>query len=269
VSPRRLLAVGLWSCLGLTSSLGCVAQETYQPHPSSSGGSAGTRAGEGSAGLVIHDPSGGAGGVADASAGTSTSGGGGDDKAACQTSAQCALPFPYCSTSRGVCVECLSRSNCAGTGRNFCDLASNSCAACLTDENCAHAAPYCATALGACVECLSNDNCGADDLVCDRESYHCVKSCRGNSDCSGNAATPLCDPDRSLCVACLEDVDCSGETARCDPTTKVCVGCLADDDCAAPAPHCDKRGRTCVECVSNQDCKAGAVCAVGVCSQPK
>jgi hypothetical protein len=246
-----------------------VAQESYDPN-AHAGGSAGKTASAGSAGLMIVDPTGGAGGGggtgAGAGAGSPTAGG---DRGECQTSAQCALPFPYCLTSRGVCVECLSRSNCSGTGRNFCDLASNTCAVCLMDANCSHTAPYCATAIGACVECLSNENCGTDDLVCDRETYHCVKSCRQNSDCADNAATPLCDPDRSLCVACLEDVDCPGRSPRCAADTKSCVGCLADEDCAAPTKRCDTRSRSCAECVNNQDCKTGAVCNAGVCTQPK
>jgi hypothetical protein len=261
VSFRRVLAVGLWPVLGFVGS-SCLAQETYTPKPAV-GGSASTSAGNGgSAGLALAEPTGGAGEAAGMPSG-------GSEPSGCRTSEQCAVPLPYCLSSRGVCVECLSRTNCTGSGRRYCDLASNACVECLTDVNCTSVAPYCALAIGACVECLSNENCGSTDLVCNRQSYHCTPACRKNADCTGSPATPLCDPERSVCVECLADGDCPTATPRCASETKTCAVCLSDVDCAAPNPRCEPTKLLCVQCVSSQDCMGEAVCAAGVCSLPR
>lgn len=84
--------------------------------------------------------------------------------------------------------------------------------------------------------------CGANGL--------CVK-CVANSDCSGDS--PICQS--NVCMPCAGDTDCEGNPAgsACSPTG-ACVGCTSDASCGPAAPTCDTSTNTCVGCVSNLDC---------------
>jgi hypothetical protein len=187
----------------------------------------------------------------------------------CRSSDECALPFPYCSTTLGRCVECTSQRNCSGSGRPFCEPKTNSCVHCLNDAQCARAAPYCATSLGECVECISSENCGSAGLACDRDTFQCVPSCKSNDDCASTPLTSFCDPERNLCVACITDDACPNTLPHCTLDTKTCVKCLQDVDCAAPSRRCDAKLHACVECLTNRDCQPGVSCIAGACANPQ
>jgi len=246
----------LW--LAGTPLLSCVAQEPYEPARASGGAG---KASGGSAGLQLSNPGGasaGVGGVAGEQPSTAT----------CHGSGECAKPFPYCSATLGRCVECVSQKNCNGTGRAYCEPRTNACVHCLADTQCTRAAPYCATTIGECVECISSANCGRAGVVCDRDSFHCVPSCKSNAECASAPSTPICDPERNLCVACVSDDSCPANLPRCTADTKACVKCLADDDCASPSSRCDLDQHACVECLTNNDCQSGVQCVAGACANP-
>lgn len=230
-TSRRLAAC--FALVALTALVGaCVAQEPYREPPETGGKGSGGDAGKG--GLDL------------ATAGVEAGGGGAVADVECVTSAQCSQPYPYCLPATGRCVQCLSGSNCSGTGVLRCDLRSHACVACLDDTHCGHQRPYCAHSSGQCVECLSTENCGDRGLICDRRSFQCVPSCTSHQDCVATPQTPFCDPETSLCV-----------------------GCLSEADCAAPTPHCSPTSRSCVQCLDNADCQPGVACVAGACLDPK
>lgn len=227
-------AAGLMLAATLAS---CVAREQYRGGEKTDTPASGGHASGGTGPLVI--------------AGQPTEVAGTDDGptntgAECATSAACAPPLPYCDAGAGRCVECLTSRNCGGTGRGLCNTNTFACVHCLGDKDCTSAAPYCATDIGECVECLTSQNCGDDQLACDRSAYRCVPQCETHQDCEQAAGTPWCDPDRSLCVACLND-----------------------DDCGAPTPHCSEQRKLCVQCRTSADCQASAPCIAGTCGSAK
>lgn len=236
---KRWAAPG-WLLLAAAAAGGCVAQEPYH-QPAEEGGSGGKPPGSAAAGK------GGLELAAGASAGTDAGGSATEPSGdVCLSSAQCAKPNPYCLAATGRCVECLSQRNCVGTGFTYCDSRTYTCVACLNDTQCAHERPYCAGNLGQCVECLSTDNCGDTGLLCDRRGFRCVPSCSSHADCAASVLTPFCDPETSLCVACLADDACTAPTSRCSPDT-----------------------RSCVQCVDSGDCQPGVACVAGACVNPK
>lgn len=259
---RRTFKLG--ACFSLASALGisaCLAQETYES-PRGNAGAAGKPTGPlDLGGNVSTDPAAPGDGAAPSDSAKSD--------AECSASRDCAPPSPYCLVSAGVCVECLTNYNCAGSTRRFCDVRTNTCVECLLDDVCPKAAPYCAASLGSCVECLSSANCGEAGLTCDRLNYRCVETCQTHEDCAGTPQAPFCDPDRSLCVACLVDEDCPSALPRCEADAKSCVGCVDDVDCPPTARFCDEHGHACKACLTNHDCPTGASCSNGACVEPK
>ncbi len=101
--------------------------------------------------------------------------------------------------------------------------------------------------------------------------------------CGGCSGDSYCDSDARVCVECLSDDHCLGETCS---STGECVECVAHADCA-PAEHCASNScmedvcvpdaRTCVdpetvaECDADGatetlvDCAAGSTCMGGDC----
>lgn len=227
-------------CRSRASALGlllvnCLAQEEYRPSPAAGGAAGSNSAGFGGISLITTAAAGAGGGAGAQHAGVG-----------CRSSEECAPPSPYCSTSLGRCVECLSPANCRGSGRGYCELSSNTCVYCLTDSHCTQAAPYCAIGIGHCVECLSSTNCGGAGLLCDRDNYRCTSACEKHADCASSPGTPFCDPDRNLCVACV-----------------------SDDGCASPSPRCDPKQHVCVACATDGDCQPGVSCVAGACANPR
>ncbi len=103
--------------------------------------------------------------------------------------------------------------------------------------------PCCAAAPGgACGDALPA--CRADGL--------CV-ACLSNAQCKGN--TPVCTA--NTCLPCSADADCAGNPAgpACSPEG-ACVRCTSDTTCAEPSPKCDTAMHTCVGCLSSADCAA-------------
>ncbi len=86
-------------------------------------------------------------------------------------------------------------------------------------------------------------------------------ACVSDATCSGLR----CDVASGLCVACLQDADCTASgRMRCETTSHVCVACLNRPDCAK-RQDCDTVTHRCLEaCFDGDDpCPtAGFTCSV-------
>jgi hypothetical protein len=88
-----------------------------------------------------------------------------------------------------------------------------------------------------------------------------VTACSSDKMCA--AAGMLCDPNRHLCVECIDDTSCKNGTCtqgHC-VTVQTCTNSL---DCAM-GHVCDKTQNRCVECVMDSDCPAMHTCAANSC----
>ncbi|MBK8173629.1 MAG: hypothetical protein IPK60_25280 [Sandaracinaceae bacterium] len=140
------------------------------------------------------------------------------------------------------CVQCVADNNCGGS-TPYCEVNSHTCRACL---NAGH--------------CTDQNNCTGD--TCSSEGS-CVftalptaQSCEGGV-CNGVAAAPMC-------VQCVSDAQCSGNTPRCDTSTNRCAQCITDAQCN------DGNGCTTDTC-SGGACAhisqaPGTACSGGVCN---
>jgi hypothetical protein len=81
----------------------------------------------------------------------------------CESAAQCP-PGEVCAWGAHRCAPaCNTNSDCAGSGRAICAVASRVCVECTGDADCAaqNLPPYCDLRLGACVDCLADTNCAS------------------------------------------------------------------------------------------------------------
>lgn len=84
---------------------------------------------------------------------------------------------------------------------------------------------------GACVasECTTSPDCTSPDKpVC--INHLCVAKCSVDDDCNGLAGTPHCGGD-GVCVACVDDTQCTATAPVCDSSSHACRGCSADSEC--------------------------------------
>lgn len=84
---------------------------------------------------------------------------------------------------------------------------------------------------GACVatECATSADCTSPDKpVCIGQL--CVAKCTVDDDCNGLAGTPHCGTD-GVCVACVDDTQCTATAPVCDSSSHTCRGCAADAEC--------------------------------------
>jgi Cys-rich repeat protein len=156
-----------------------------------------------------------------------------DFGAECYSSRHCPAYRPHCHA--GECVQCFSNLNCHD---GVCDLASHRCVECLDNGDCWDAAPIC-------------------------DSARCTRACTADADCS-SGSLPFCEPERGLCVECVNSVQCSsGSRPVCDPDQNRCVECLVHSHCGFDEPLCSSFQGECVECLSAADCPDGKVCDLG------
>lgn len=101
--------------------------------------------------------------------------------------------------------------------------------------------------------CSIDDDCGETPATpkCNEEAGVCV-ACLGAGDCGGSE---VCDTSSNRCVGCVEDNDCvaKGTGARC--VQQACVQCTGDADCNGAA--CNEATNTCAECFESSDCRTG------------
>jgi hypothetical protein len=133
-----------------------------------------------------------------------------------------------CDTTNGLCVQCLSSTQCTDVSAPVC--VSGLCLECGTNTDCGAAdagTPYCSQ--GLCVQCTSSSQCPADNVGCDSSSGSCG-SCTYNSDCPAglgcdentSSCAPFCGTAgaTAACAGCATSADCGG--ASCNADAGVC-----------------------------------------------
>lgn len=134
---------------------------------------------------------------------------------------------------------------------------------CNSNEQCGGRRRRCDARIHRCVECLNTYDCQWP-AVCDLFTERCALPCQTHADCSMTAQT-RCDPNRFICVGCLNDDQCVSPTEFCERASGQCVECLRDDQCAPPWRFCSPSRNECVECRYDDDCGSGEVCGGGRC----
>lgn len=91
-----------------------------------------------------------------------------------------------------------------------------------------------------------------------------VIPCENSVDCLGAAnGTLVCDRTTRICVECISNADCTGNTQcfaeRCR------ASCKSDRDCTLVGQLCGTTVGHCVDCVLPADCPSGFACSAGAC----
>ncbi len=156
--------------------------------------------------------------------------------AACGTDAgpDCGAQGALCSPVTGLCVSCLSDSNCSDGGGPHC-TPSGVCGACGRDADCDGG--FCSFG-GICVQCTAPAQCPAGAPGCNSASWTCgscevasdcpsllfcdvfANRCRASCDAGCSGVEPLCGAN-GLCVQCLSSADCP-DGGACDPNASIC-----------------------------------------------
>ncbi|MHB8418493.1 MAG: hypothetical protein ACYDCL_10485 [Myxococcales bacterium] len=169
-----------------------------------------------------------------------------NDGGACTQS--CTAPSPLCAD--GLCVQCLSDTDCLGQSGIHCDTRPG------------------ASLFGSCVECVAGapGECGTGE-ACDPNNDNCVAGCNADpASCAANNNNEVCDPSSGACVECLTSSDCNAAQSgpQCNPVTHSCVDCLTPADCPATSPGCSQN--SCGQCNVSSDCPGTMTCVNGSCA---
>lgn len=135
---------------------------------------------------------------------------------------------------------------------------------CEEDADCNAPTAFCDPFAGRCVACFADTDCSDDNEctndTCSGGSCTFAASTSGSTCtdgvCNGNAAEPLC-------IQCLDDSMCSGETSRCDVASGACVACLSPVECD-DGNECTSDACTSGAC-SNNSVPVSSACTGGVC----
>ena len=87
----------------------------------------------------------------------------------------------------------------------------------------------------------------------------------------GPGAARRCDTGSSVCVQCLETMDCMGSFtgSACNTSTHRCVQCLDNTTCPMQTPYCETTASRCVACLTDGNCgDSGRTCNNGACTMP-
>lgn len=184
----------------------------------------------------------------------------------------CATPTPLCNSASGMCVQCLSMSDCGGSTPE-CDTTTGQCVECLDAGDCGGVTPVCLS--GECVQCAGGADCDATNPVCESPAQVCG-DCTTRVQCFGYAALPSCNVTTGQCTQCdgaNESADCGDTpaTPRCNAAQQ-CVQCRAGTsnlDCTEPtASRCV--GDSCAACMMDSHCahiSGRPRCFGGVCRE--
>lgn len=183
---------------------------------------------------------GGTGGLGGAGGSAGTHGTGGTPFT-CPT-ANCKGATPICDVDAGSCRGCNTETAAAcgslDAGTPLCvpsdaGAKAGMCVGCISNSDCTtHQAPLCDLSTGTCKPCADSSGCAAKDAT----SPVCVPGdagalagmcvgCLSNSDCAASTTKPICGSTNS-CVPCQIDSDCSGTGAGI---------CIKDGHCATVA----------------------------------
>lgn len=183
----------------------------------------------------------------------------------------CTTPTPLCNSVSGMCVQCLSMSDC-GDGAPECDTTTGQCVQCLNAGDCGGGTPLCVS--GECVQCEDSADCDANNPVCETPAQVCG-NCTTRTQCFGYAALPACNVANGQCAQCdaaNESADCGDTTAtpRCNAAQQ-CVECRgpSNGDCTTPTEsRC--AGDSCAPCTMTAHCShipGRPYCNGGVCTE--
>jgi hypothetical protein len=124
-----------------------------------------------------------------------------------------------CEREAGVCVQCLSSTDCGG---NTPHCKGNFCIACATSADC-------------------NDGGTEGGMICNQFIPRCASPCATRTDCtqSGQTGQLYCNQTAGYCVECTDDTYCAVATngKHCFLAAGVC-GCQANSDCPSQMPNC-------------------------------
>jgi hypothetical protein len=141
----------------------------------------------------------------------------------CSTTADCpdSGATPRCNVDAGVCVQCLSASDC--TKANALNCIGNVCVACSTNADC-------------------NDGGTEGGMVCNTFIPRCASPCSFGTMCnqSGQTGQLVCNQSAGYCVECTDDTYCAGVATgtHCYLAAGVC-GCQGASQCpSAQMPNC-------------------------------
>jgi sugar lactone lactonase YvrE len=123
---------------------------------------------------------------------------------------------------------------------------------------------------GCPTDCQDADPCTTDG--CDSSLGVCthvaIVGCTAAAlPCSTDASCPggVCDPNRHLCVACLQDADCGKNAVCSNAACRASLPCVTDAGCKSTQQVCDFAIAACVDCVTPADCPAAMQCAQHTC----
>ncbi len=194
---------------------------------------------------------------------------------ACASDKQCQASGQVCDMQAGVCVTCLSDTDCP-KGQS---CKANKCLApptpCQTTKGCP-ADSVCDKSLGVCVACVSAPDCPAN-MAC-KETVCVPMVCKpGTAKCASSASLTVCAADGSAWTTsqCGGDKTCLNNTCKpviCAPNQKSCDGalkvvlCDATGTALSQADLCDPTSNAKNVCLGGQcvpmACQAGsAICA--------
>lgn len=108
------------------------------------------------------------------------------------------------------------------------------------------------------------DDCADSTRAC-KDETECVEcTAQDTSACTGE--TDLCDDESNLCVQCLSNDDCEGDTPLCNASGE-CEACTDEPSCGDLGNHCLSSG-ACVECTVETDDRSEDTddCGTGVCN---
>jgi len=163
----------------------------------------------------------------------------------------------------GMCVECLSDSDCQanpGALGSVCDIYSGYCE-CYDDDDCAgkQSGSKCKKSELVC-GCWDDGHCAGGHACIGEFGYTkvCKAPCASDADCAGNMFDRVCDPQHG-CVECVSSANCGSETTGDSCFDGYCF-CESDEECAG-----NLNGTRCLHdvcaCKGDDDCPPGRTCA--------
>ena len=190
---------------------------------------------------------------------------------ACSSSGNGTPPLRTCDTSgdcrggelcrEGVCREACGAGELCEGERAVCDVDRGVCVSCLSDSDCEDG--LCVASECVAGMCRANTDCRGGE-VCDVAGGGvCVEvQCRESADCAGGE---ICRD--FLCVSapppCSSDADCADSetcvSGVCEPR-----GCASDGDCAG-GERCVAGSCEPIGCTTDTDCGGGEICDAGRC----
>ena len=191
---------------------------------------------------------------------------------ACGSNTECTgSSEKVCDTTRGVCVQCNTETDCGSTGKFSCT--NYKCVAvqtCKLSTDCTGPLKVCDTANGVCIDCATT--CADSKQICVHNV--CRTKCTTKADCSSLGM--VCDTSNSACVQCLVSSDCPEPSWYCLVNSCVPDVCDANQSMCASATtlaFCNKDGdafQQYTSCPASKPCAArGASGSCGGATPPK